>query len=807
MLTISEAYALACQHFAAGRWPEAGHICSRLLPIMAETETPAILQLLGLVRQAEKQTAAAEALFLRALLLSPDQAIFWSSLGRVHADAQRLEDALSCYHRATQLDPHLNSAQDGLVRVLANLSGVHFAAGRYARAAELAELALAQDPARARIHHNLAIVRAAQGQITMATEATRQAVFADPRFVEAGVYSTGLLYTAGRPAEAMVALTPLLNPTPPIPRPDATKSAHPDANAAIFYHNDGYDTSRPRLMGRHTAGEGFLRGFVQHAAITTCYGYCDTPAAAMEFAATVRRLGGDNLPVRWLPTETPAALAEVGCLYVPDPGIEDYAWRRRRQDQRAYSLCGVTHTTATHAIMDTMVHWLTAPVQSWDAVICTSQAVRATVDTVLTAETDYLRARLGMSAVPTRPQLPVIPLGIAAATFAPVPEQRRAWRQRLDITDNACAVLFMGRLCLHSKGHPLPMFYGLEEAAQRTGVPVHLLLAGWFPADLSEAAFRTLAAELCPSITLHVLDGRTPDVRQHIWAAADVFVSLADNIQETFGLTPLEAMAAGLPVVVSDWDGYRETVRQGEDGFRIPTLTPPVGDGTRLAELYEDGLYEYNSYCAVTAQATAVDPTATANAFTRLVGDAALRQHLGRNGQQRVQTHFDWAVIIRQYQALWCELAARRRQEAESAPRAASQPARAARLDPLRLFATYPSRMLDDATRFTLVAGVSATQVRQRWADTQRWTNAARLLPPESSCVDLVVRVARITSGTTAGEIPGATAGGVLSATCVELLADWPPEQQARGRYALVWLAKMGLLRIMPPPPAPAATT
>ena len=28
-------------------------------------------------------------------------------------------------------------------------------------------------------------------------------------------------------------------------------------------------------------------------------------------------------------------------------------------------------------------------------------------------------------------------------------------------------------------------------------------------------------------------------------------------------------MAAGLPVVVSDWDGYRDTVRDGVDGFRI----------------------------------------------------------------------------------------------------------------------------------------------------------------------------------------------------------------------------------------------
>jgi len=37
------------------------------------------------------------------------------------------------------------------------------------------------------------------------------------------------------------------------------------ARAALLYAPDGYDTSRPRLMGRHAAGEGFLGGMVRHA--------------------------------------------------------------------------------------------------------------------------------------------------------------------------------------------------------------------------------------------------------------------------------------------------------------------------------------------------------------------------------------------------------------------------------------------------------------------------------------------------------------------------------------------------------------
>ena len=44
-------------------------------------------------------------------------------------------------------------------------------------------------------------------------------------------------------------------------------------------------------------------------------------------------------------------------------------------------------------------------------------------------------------------------------------------------------------------------------------------------------------------------------------------------MQETFGLTPLEAMAAGLPCVVSDWNGYRDTVRLFLEG--VPTNATP----------------------------------------------------------------------------------------------------------------------------------------------------------------------------------------------------------------------------------------
>jgi phosphatidylinositol alpha-mannosyltransferase len=71
-----------------------------------------------------------------------------------------------------------------------------------------------------------------------------------------------------------------------------------------------------------------------------------------------------------------------------------------------------------------------------------------------------------------------------------------------------------------------------------------------------------------------------------VLAGADVFVAPAVG-QESFGLVLVEAMAAGVPVVASDIEGYREVCRPGIDGL----LVRP-GDPARLAAAVERVLTE-----------------------------------------------------------------------------------------------------------------------------------------------------------------------------------------------------------------------
>ena len=475
------------------------------------------------------------------------------------------------------------------------------------------------------------------------------------------------------------------------------------SNAAIYFHPDGYETARTDLKGRHVAGESFLVGFFRHSGLNGFACHADGPEQARLFADLAARHAPGREVALYL-TGEPSRLAHVGCLFLPGPGLDRFAWRRRSRDQRGYSLCGITHTTSESPhVLGALA---TAPVQPWDAVICTSWAARASVEAVLEPYAEYLCDRLGTAEVPM-PHLPVIPLGVDTDAFRFGPANRTAERTALGIGDEDVAVLFMGRLSFHAKAHPIAMYLALEEAARRTGKRFHLIQAGWFGNDAIGAAFIQGARRYCPSVNAIFLDGRKPEVRTRIWAAADLFTSLVDNVQETFGISPVEAMAAGLPCVITDWNGYRETVRDGVDGFRIPTTLPPPGTGPDFADRYAAGLDTYDFYIGRVSQVSAVDVAAAADAYARLAADPALRRRMGEAGRARAVAMFDWKAIIPQYLDVWRQLSDIRRHATERAPRRPNRDGNPLRPDPLRMFESYPTRHLSPSTRLVRAGGLA----------------------------------------------------------------------------------------------------
>jgi len=550
------------------------------------------------------------------------------------------------------------------------------------------------------------------------------------------------------------------------------------ASAAIYYHPEAYSIGGPKLMGRNAAGESFLRGFLQHSKTSEYWVQVEQQVHAQTFAATSKQLGQAH-PVKVVDKNSLGSLSQPGVIYYPGPGIGEHAWHRAAYGHGAYSLCGITHTTSSAGAMDSIAAIISSPVQPWDAVICTSSAVKTHVEKLLQAQANYLVDRLGIQKL-VLPLLPVIPLGTHIQDFVFNAAQKTAARKVIDADKNTLVVLFMGRLSFHAKAHPLAMYQALEKAAQlNPSKKIVLVECGWFANDFIEKAYQSAAKLSCPSVRVVTLDGRKAQNRNTAWASADVFCSLSDNIQETFGIVPIEAMAAGIPVVVSDWDGYKDTVRDGVDGFRIPTIMPGPGLGGDLALRHAVEIDTYDMYCGHTCSLISVDVEATAVAFNQLFSSAGLRKKMGEAGMERARKVYDWAAIIPQYEKLWDEQNEIRKAQGGSLKSLANP--WPARMDPFTAFSHYPTQLLNANTKLTLNDdSLDASINRLNDYRALAMVNFAKLvLPSEDECQAILNTLNQTT----------------LSAA--DIIQSLPAERQAFVFRALNWLLKIGILKVV----------
>lgn len=550
------------------------------------------------------------------------------------------------------------------------------------------------------------------------------------------------------------------------------------SNAALYLNPEAFDTSTKVLMGRHSAGESFLRGYLRHADVDAYHFWNVANRPTKDLEAFVNQVEPIRKPVNWIANSNRGGLTGVGVVNLPVPGVSLEAWARRPLGDGAYSICGITHTTATERVMDVIGNMLIAPVQPWDALICTSRAVRAAVETQIEATNAYLTHTLGATQI-LKPRIETIPLGINAADFFTTPEQKKEWREKLAIDDDTVVCLYVGRFSPGAKMNPMPMGMALERAAAISGKKIAWVVAGWGASDDETEKYHKASRESCPSVQYIPLDGRLPEVRFSIWAVGDFFLSLSDNIQETFGLTPVEAMAAGMPNVVSDWDGYRDTVRHGIDGFRISTYAPGPGKGEDLAYRYANQWLRYDSYVGAASQTTVVDVDEAARAIAELVSDPLLRKRMGANARERAVKEFDWHTVIKSYQALWGDLNARRLAERGRISRPRNVPNNPWRMDPFTLFASYPTEYLTATTMVRLNADVTWGKVKLM-IDEPMARIGAVMLPTEKELEALVEALIK-----------------VRQSSVGDLTGQHPPVRSILLERGILWLAKYGFATVI----------
>ncbi|MCC7022357.1 MAG: glycosyltransferase [Thermomicrobiales bacterium] len=236
-----------------------------------------------------------------------------------------------------------------------------------------------------------------------------------------------------------------------------------------------------------------------------------------------------------------------------------------------------------------------------------------------------------------RPErIALIPSAVDIARYRPVPQAEA--RQRLGIDPAAEVIVYVGRVVprkdVRNVVQALARLKRARLASGASAIPTLIVVGGETEQPDPEATpeigvLQALAADLGVAGDVHFVGRHQADELYRWYSAADVAVTTP--WYEPFGLTPLEAMACGTPVVGSSVGGISFTIADGETGLLVPPR----------------------------------DPEALAAALERLLGDSGFRERMGRAGRARVMRSFTWQQVAKHTAALYDDLLGQHRPSAE----------------------------------------------------------------------------------------------------------------------------------------------
>jgi len=150
----------------------------------------------------------------------------------------------------------------------------------------------------------------------------------------------------------------------------------------------------------------------------------------------------------------------------------------------------------------------------------------------------------------------VIPNGVDLEKFKPNPSKRQEIRNKYNIKPNEKLLMFCGH---NFRGKGLKF---VIEALSNLSKEVKLLVVG----GDNPAPYIKLASKLGVKNRI-IFTGTVSKNIENYYQASDIFVF--PTYYESFGLVVLEAMACGLPVLVSKVNGLEDIIKEGENGFFI----------------------------------------------------------------------------------------------------------------------------------------------------------------------------------------------------------------------------------------------
>ncbi len=439
------------------------------------------------------------------------------------------------------------------------------------------------------------------------------------------------------------------------------------------------------IFGLKVAVRGFFRALLKHGPFTTVnfYGQFSSPGSLLERWQSVLELDAAAmdkvrlLPLEFLPEHLGAG--EVSVLHRGDPRIEGLVnCRNAAGGPHLAAVTGTTHSLNRADEYASYLQHLLLGSSGREAVVCTSTDAKKVLNTIYDALAEAFPQLAGC----TRPDTPVIPLGVEEPVHV---MDRQQARSVLSLDDQEVAITYIGRLHSLVKGDLRPTIRTFARVLAKHPRARLFLAGGVADKDKGELEMLLADARGCGcSQAVQLMPNIEEKNKQRLLAASDIFISPVDNFQETFGLSIVEAMMHGLPVIATDWGGYRDLVIHGETGFLVPSrrLPYPESDGFFCMGM---GYVPF----ALT-QCVSLDQDSMDQFLENLVVHPELRNTMGARGKERAR-QFAWPRVISQHMDLWGGMLRR-----------PVVPGHFLNLPQARVFRSYPSHEIDLEMKWAL---------------------------------------------------------------------------------------------------------
>lgn len=410
-------------------------------------------------------------------------------------------------------------------------------------------------------------------------------------------------------------------------------------------------------LGRSVANMGLLRALLREDPFDSYHFFLGSAAQTRALRGFVQehrpKLISDERLVLATRPELPRALRshDYYCFHLSDciNAPAHLARLRNLHSKEIFPITSTTHSLSYARLHKDYLAHLWPGCTARDAVIATSPTARQVLQQIW----EHLRQAYGLQQGFRAPETPVIPLGIDCEDFTPITgEERQALRRENGVGEGDVALLVFARLSHSAKLDALPVLRALSRAAAPplSMKTFTLIMAGASDAR-EESDYLDHLRSMAGNLGLKFLVFENPDERRklELFSLSDMLLSPVDNYQETFGISLLEAGAMGLPAVVSDFDGYRSLVRDGETGVLVPTLGAADSSFSDAA----GNLLLENQHQLLCAQQVALDVPALARALRKLALSPGLRASMGQAARRHVCQEFSWKKVIWRYMELW----------------------------------------------------------------------------------------------------------------------------------------------------------